>query len=552
MIEQTETEVARHLREQAAMEAVRAPWVSLWREVDEWVDPELAGGFYPVTPSSQRSAHIFDSTAPEGLDRFTAAIAGLVIPSGSRWHGLTTTDTELNKLPAVRRWCEQATDVLFAARYASGAGFEMQAHADIRQLGKYGTCPLWIGEDVGRGLFYRAVHLSEVFIAEDFRGQVTRAHRKFSIEARDAATMLQVPVEALPDAIQKCVVDDNGARGGTKFEFLHVMCPRADYERGDPGPRGLPYESLYIAIEAKQIVRRGGYRSMPMPVSRNVVSPGSVYGRSPAMKVLGPIKTLNSMAMTMLRAAHKQVDPALAFYDDGTVSKVVTKPGGLNPGLVDDFGRLMVHEIPHGGDISGGMAFQEAEREPVRDAFLEHVFKILTDPSDRMTATQVLETIQKQGVLVAPFAARDETEKRAPQIARELDLLENAGQLPPRPPEMLEAAAGVKPIYDNPLSKMRRADEAAGFTRLVEISAQIAGATQSPDVFDHINADAAIAGVAEVLNVRPSWLATPEEVAAKRKGREDAAQAAQLTEALPAAAGAALDISRANQIAAAA
>lgn len=541
---QNESEAKLHLDHQGVMESERAPWESLWRDVDERVDPEAQGGFYKTTPSGERGLDNFDATAIEGLDRYTAGIAGLSIPRNARWHGLATPNKDLNRIAAVRRWNEHATDRLFACRYAPSAGFEMQATSDIRQGGKYGTAPLWVDEMVGRGLFYKAVHLSEVYIDEDFRGRVDTTHRKFELSVRQARQ--QFGEDALSDRMMQCWTNDNPAKRDEKFEFLHVICPRADYEPGNPGPNGKPIKSLYLGIDEKFILRRGGYRTMPMPVSRNVTSPGSKYGRSPAMKVIGHIRTVNAMAKTMLRAMHKQVDPALAFYDDGDISKLVTKPGGLNPGLVDEMGRLLVQPIPHGGDISGGMAFQEAERQPIKDAFLEHLFQILTDPSDRMTATQVLEMIQKQGVLVGPFAGRHETEKLGPMIERELDILMNAGQIDPMPPEMIEARMRPIVIYENPLARMSRAEEAAGFTRWVEILVQLA--SFDPGVLDYVNFDRAVPGVADVLSVRPSWANSPDEVAAKRQKREEAEQVAQLSGALPDAAGAALDLARANQI----
>jgi hypothetical protein len=55
------------------------------------------------------------------------------------------------KLSNVQRWCEHATDRLFIARYAPDTGFETQAFEDIRQEGKYGTSPLWVGERYRRG-----------------------------------------------------------------------------------------------------------------------------------------------------------------------------------------------------------------------------------------------------------------------------------------------------------------------------------------------------------------------------------------------------------------
>lgn len=541
---QNETEVKAYLQHQSVMEGERGPYESLWREIDERVDPQAAGGFVKLTPGGDRGQGNFDATAIEGLDRYTAAITGLTIPTNQRWHSLRTPDVELNKLPEVKRWLEHATDRLFACRYAPGAGFEVEATADIRQGGKYGTAGLWIGEAVGQGLFYKAVPLNELWIDEDVRGRVDTVHRKYELTARQAEQ--EFGRAALPDKMVQCLTDENPAKQHEKFEFLQCIGPNKRREPGAAGWMGRPYLGVTIAIHEKHVVRRRGFNSFPMPVSRTIRSPGSKYGRSPAMKVIGTVRVANEIARTMLRAAHKSVDPALAFFDDGDISKLVTKPGGLNPGLVDEMGRLMVHAVPGGGDLSWGMKVQEEERAVIRSAFLEEVFRLLTDPGDRWTATQVLEMAQKQGLLIGPYRAGQETEKLAPMTQRELDLLLRARQIDPMPDVMREAGGGLIAQYENGLARMARAEEAAGFMRFVEVTGMAAGF--DPDAADHINFDRALPGVAEVLSVRPSWLNTPEEVAAKREAREAEKEVAALTETLPSVAGASLDLAKANQI----
>ena len=532
------------LSRQDRLEGERSRLERVWRDVDERVDPDTEGGFYTGTKAEATSN--FDATAAEGLERYTAAIAGLTIPRNQRWHGLTVADKDLARSAAVQRWCEHATDQLFAHRYAAHAGFEMQATADIRRGGKYGYCGLWADEWLGRGLFYRSINNAEVYCDEDFRGRVDTTHRKFELTVRQAVQ--QFGEENLTDRMRECWTSDKASRRDEKFEFLHVLCPRGDYQSGAPGVLGKPIASETIAIEEKAFIRRGGYRKPPLMVSRT--SLGSKYGRSPAMRVLGTVKTLEEIAKTMLRTAHKACDPALMFYDDGDISKLVTKPGGLNPGLVDEFGRPLVQPMPGGGNIAFGMELQEAERKVVRDAFLEQLFQILTNPADRMTATQVLEMVQKQGVLVGPFAGQHETEKLGPLIERELDILMHAGWIEAMPPEMVEAGARAVPIYQNPLARMSRAEEAAGFTRWVEVAVQLAAF--DPGVLDMINTDRAMSGLAEVLSVRPSWQNSPEEVAAKREARQEREAAAQMAQLAPSAASAALDLAKANEMARAA
>jgi hypothetical protein len=241
------------------------------------------------------------------------------------------------------------------------------------------------------------------------------------------------------------------------------------------------------------------------------------------------------------------VDPALAYFDDGDISKLVTKPGGLNAGLVNEDGHLLVQPIPSGGNHMLGRDIQESERAVVKSAFLEDFFRVLTDPGDRWTATQVLEMVATRSVLIAPFADRYETEKVGVLVERVLDILMRAGQIAPMPPEMTEANARPLVYMKNPLARMARAGEAAAFTRWVEIGVQAAGAGR-PEALDRVNFDGGMVGVGEVLGVRPSWIVSDDELAALRAQREQKEQAAALAQVVPDAAGAALSLAKANQI----
>jgi hypothetical protein len=539
---QDEDLVKADLARQSAMEEERAPWESVYRDVERYVDPSAAGGFSASSPGQLRGLDLFDPTAPESLDRFDAALGAVTTPKNQRWHGLTTVDRELAKVPAAQRWLEHAADRLFAVRYAPHVGIGVAYSEDRRQLGCYGTAPVWVDEWRGRGLFARALHMSECFVDVDFRGRVDTVHRKFELDARQLRQMFGEA--ALSPKMAEALKDGKGDR---KFCILHIVRPNEDLRPDRMDWRGKPIASRYVAVDEKWILRQGGYHSMPVAVSRNTTSPRDKYGRSPAMKVLGTIKTVNEMARTILRAGHKAVDPPLLFNDDGDISKVVTRPGGLNPGGVDDMGRLMIRALDQGGNLPFSLELLEREREPIKTAFLEEFFKILTDPSDRMTATQVLEMVAKQGVLIQPFADRYETEKLGVMVERELDLLMRAGQIDPMPPEMEEAGARPIVVMTNPLARMARAGEASAFTRWVEIGVQAAGAGR-PDALDRINFDAGMVGVGEVLGVRPSWIMTDDELAEVRAQRAQAEEAKNMAEVAPKAAGAALDLARANEI----
>ena len=541
--------VREHLRNHDRLVAMRAPWESLWREIDERCSPMNAGTIGGATGSAGRMSRAgtikgggnFDTTAVKSVGRFAAAMAAITVPRNTQYIRLRFGDRYLNQMAEVQRWCERNGDRLHAIRYAAHTGFGVQSSKDFRQLGRYGTAPFLVEERKGVGIYYRALPLQECYIDEDFSGRVDVVHRRYTLNARQCEQQFGAAAltPKMAEAIEKRQYD-------REFEILHIVCPNADMRADRFDWQGKPIASTHIAIDEKIIMRRAGYHSMPISVSRHMSEAGEIYGASPAMEVLPAIRGVNVMKRTVLRSAHKTVDPALIFYDDDGITSLVTQPGSANPGLVNQDGNPLVHVMPGGGNLPVGLEMIEQERADIRSSFMEEFFKILTDPSDRMTATQVLEMVAKQGVLIAPYAGQYETEKQNPVTRRDLDLAMRAGQIEPFPDVVREAGAYPLIEYENPLTRMARAEEATGLVRWFEALTPLAQV--DPGVFDHIDTDAAAPGLGEVLGVRPSWIATADKVAAKRKARDDAQAMQNGASDLGDVAGAYLDVAKANQI----
>ena len=529
------------VREHERLKSERAPWESTWREIDERF-PDGAGGFNQASPGMVRGAANFDSTHITALERFAAAGVAITTPEEKQYIRPRFGDPELQKLRPVQLWCERAGQRLYDIRHAAHTGFGIAVNEDWDQLGRYGTSPMWSEARAGVGLFYRTLHLAEIYIDVDFAGLVDVAHRRFMRTARQLEQMFGM--DALTPRMRGSLRDN---KPHAEYEILHVVAPNTQWDRDRMDWRRLPIASRYLALDEKIYLRRSGYHTMPISVSRHTTSAGEKYGRSPAIKMLPTIAGLNAMRHTTLRAGHKAVDPALLFNNDDGVTKLVTKPGGMNPGLVDEAGRTMVQRMPGGENgLPYAMEMIEGERAEIRTAFLEEFYKILTDPNSRMTTTEVLEVMAKQGVLVRPYASRYATEKQNPVSQRDLDLAMRAGQVEPFPPEVLEAGAWPIVEYENELAAMARAQSTSKTLRFVEALGPIAQA--DPTIFDYLDTDTMVPGLAEEIGVKPSYIRDPKDVTAIRKARADSEEAAAGVEQLQGAAAAYKDIAQGNQI----
>jgi hypothetical protein len=522
--------------EQELASGVRGAYEAIWEQISRRVLPAYATQFQGQNRASQslgvpHTEEMVDSTAALALTRFAAAMESMLTPSSSTWHTLVPSDLALMKDRATRLWCEDVTRLLFKLRYAATANFASQKHEDYMMLGAFGTGNLFIDaldSPTDKGLRYRAVHLGQCYFKENHQGIIDTNYRKFPLTARQAVQ--QFGADNLPEIIGTDAVSPKGTN--KEYWFIHKVSPRADY---DPGRRDLPgmaYASCYVSLTGKTTVREGGYHTFPYAISRYVTGPGELYGRSPAMLALPTIKSLNEMKKTMLKQGHRTVDPVLLAHDDGILDTFSLRPGAVNPGAVNADGKPLVHVLPT-GNLAVGEKLMDAEKLVINDFFLVTLFQILVE-TPQMTATEVIERAREKGALLSPTMGRQQSESLGPMITRELDVLRALRLLPPMPPALLEAQGEVDFVYVSPLSRMARAEEAAGFMRTVEYAKEIFAVTQDPSIMDPFNFTVAIPELAEIQAVPTRWMRTLADITAAQADRAKQAQAQQLMHAAPA------------------
>jgi hypothetical protein len=473
---------------------------------------------------------MFDSTAALSLTKFAAVMESMLTPRGSKWHRLVPPDKALLRNRQAREWYEETNDRLYDYRYAPRANFASQKQEDYLQLGAFGTGALFIDQLAGSpGLRYKSCSLADIYFQVNHQGMVDTAYRRVMFTARQA---FQKWGPKVPADIKNCL-DKEPDR---IFEFVHCVEPREDMMYGRLDYKGMPWASYYVSKTGRAMMSEGGYHSWPYSISRHVVAPEEVYGRSPAMMVLPNIKVLNEQKRTVLKQGHRAVDPVLLAHDDGVLDTFSLKSGAINYGGVNADGRALVHALPV-GNLAIAKEMMQDERAIIKDAFYVTLFEILVEDRRDMTATEVLERAREKGVLLAPAMGRQQTEALGPQIERELDLLAFQGLLPPMPPILQQMQAEYKAEYDSPLSRAMRAEEASGFFRWVDLSLRVAAESQNPAALDWIDFDTAQPEIADINAVPVRWVNTVEKVKAIREGRNQAQQTQQLIDAAPAAAG---------------
>ena len=358
------------------LKAGRANWESHWEEIAERVLPRSSEFTGNRTPGDKRTAKLYDATSALALERFAAAVESLLTPRGAKWHTLRASDPGLNAVPEVAEWFDQVERILFHYRYAPKTNFASQMHEGYLSLGAFGTGGMFVDEKFDEGFRYRAVHLSDMFIAENEYGIVDTVFRRMNCTARQCALMFDQG--AISSELRK-VAEENPDQS---VEILHVVAPRIERDMSMRDRVNMTFGSGYYESKTRHLIEEGGFEEFPYIISRYVTGPRETYGRSPAMLVLPDIKMLQSMSRVVIRAGEKVVDPPLLIADDGVILPVNTKPGSATFARLDGRSQAPIQPLATGGRPDIGEEMMERRRRTINDAFLVTLFQILVCHDD--------------------------------------------------------------------------------------------------------------------------------------------------------------------------
>ena len=533
------------IREQEQLAGMRGVWELHWREVAERVRPSQ--NFFQMIQrpdGDKRNEKIFDDTAPLALPKFAAATISMAFPATQTYHTLAVQDDALSKNTEVRRYLDQVNAKLFKARYSAMSNFQAQSGEVILDVGAFGTGILFTDDVLGIGIRYKAFPLAQCFIAEDAHGRIDTLHRRFQWTAHQAAS--KFGADKLPEAMQKALKTEPMR----KFWFIHCVKPNPDKVKGRMDYRGMDFWSCYISIEeGRTIVDEGGYRCFPFAVPRFETSPNEVYGRSPAMKVLHAIKSLNEATKTIIRAAHMATQPPIMLSDDGALQSFNLRPNALNFGAIDSQGRVMAQPFETRSKVDIAEHMIQRWTETINDAFFVTLFRILVE-EPQITATEAMLRAQEKGQLLAPTMGRMQSDLLAPMVEREIDILAHNGALGEMPKVLADyyAAGGEHVLqYQSPLNLAQKAG--AGIAIMNTLQAIGPLAQVDPRVMLRFNLDKAGEMLGRINGVPEEIIRSDDEVDEMAEQTQQAQQAQQLLAAAPVAASAAKDFASAASLA---
>ena len=481
----------------------RQTWESHWQEVADYMMPRKADVTKQRSKGDKRSELIFDSSPLHAVELLSASLHGMLTNPSTPWFSLRFKNVDTGDADEANEWLQDTTEKMYDAFNRSN--FQQEIFELYHDLITFGTASMFIEEDADDIVRFSTRHIGEIYISENNKGRIDTVFRKFKISAR--AAIQQFGEKNVSNTLRGVAMKDPYE----EVTILHVVYPRENYDPKKKDAKNMPFASCYIELDNKHEISQSGFNEFPYVVPRYLKASFEIYGRSPAMTALPDVKMLNEMSKTTIKAAQKQVDPPLLVPDDGFILPVRTVPGGLN--FYRAGTRDRIEPLNIGANNPLGLNMEEQRRNAIRDTF--YVNQLMMQNGPQMTATEVVQRNEEKMRLLGPVLGRLQSELLRPLIDRTFAILLRKKIFRPAPQFL--SGKDIQIEYVSPLAKAQRSSELQSVMRAIEIFGSL---SKISPVFDHIDIDALVTYLADIVGVPAKVLNSKAQVNAIRQQKQ--------------------------------
>jgi hypothetical protein len=521
------------LRSLVTMERERANWEPLFRELEENFAPRRARWEPTDTPkAAQVSANdsIYDGAPLYALRVLKSGMMGGHTSPSRPWFRLITPDPDLMEFGPVKQWLyvvEQRMRTVFARSniYNSLPVF-------YGDLAVYGTAALGLfGDDQDVVRAYPYV-MGSYYVANGARLSVNRVARRWRSTVANVAE--EFGQENLSTSAKRSLETKNW---GNPVDVCHIVQPNPEADPRYADSRSMPYESLYWekGFPDGKILRREGFREMPILVARWEAVGEDAYGIGPCMDAMGDAKQLQFETLRAAQMIDKLTEPSWNVPAALANRPKSMLPGGYNYVPDTANGIRPVYEVdPRAVQILNETRIDLRNR--LNQSLYVDMFLMLAQSDRRqITAREVEERHSEKLMLIGPVLERLSDELLDPLIDRTFRLMLEAGEIPPWPEELERM-----PLKIEYISILAQAQKAIARSSIEAVAGFAASLSQlNPEVLDKLDTDQSIDEYADMVGAPPTIVRSDEAVAAMRRKRAQdaaAAQAAQMAEQMAGAA----------------
>lgn len=454
---------------------------------------------------------IIDDTPVKSMKVLGAGMQSGMTSPAKIWFKLGHVNSALEKDSAVKDWFEQVQSLMFDAM--SRSNFYNSTSRCYLEVGIFGTLVMLILPDEEKKIRTITLPAGSYVLASNFKGEIDTLYRRLYMTADQMVD--QFGLENVSQAVKNAY--ENKGEKTKWFSVVHACLPNPNSDSEKDDVFSMPYSSVYFEEmhqdnDEGNALSRSGFMEKPFVAARWDVTGEAVYGDSPCMDMLSFARGLQAMNATAQKAEQKNADPAMNVPPG--MKNASTSPGVRNYQVNPNERITATSDIRP--NTAGTLALIQDYRRQIIEGLFNDIFRALAlSPTDRMTATEVLERVAEGLRLLGPVLERLQFEFLDPCIDRIFAILFRAGVFP-EVPALLDGE-DLKIEYISPLAQAQKAVGTDGITRLLGLMTGIAQI--NPEALDVVDWDALATTYADLINISPTIINNEDEVDAIREIR---------------------------------
>ena len=522
----------RAMRRKSALWSERSSWMLHWQEISQFQQPRLGRFFVQDrNKGGKRHQNIIDNTAVRSSAVLAAGMMSGMTSPARPWFRGGLEDKDLSEYAPVKLWLHRVTQTMLAI--FAGSNTYRALHSGYEELGLFGTWCDLLEDDFDNVVHHHALTVGEYALAVDAKGYVNTMMREFQM------TVGQIVSKFGRNNCSQTVRNlyDRG-NFDAWVDVYHLIEPRTERDPRYQDAMNMPFRSAYFEPgkdDWDKFLRESGYELFPALAPRWAVTGADTYGWAPGMECLGDVKQLQHQQTRKGQGIDYMTNPPLQVPVGYKGAQSARLPGGVF--YVDQnaasAGVRSAYEVQL--NLQHLLLDIQDVRDRIKQSYYADMFLMLAqDRTGQMTATEVAERHEEKLLMLGPVLERLHNELLSPMIDWTFDRMRRAGMfntpyLTP-PPEL--QGQDLKIEFISVLAQAQRAVNVSGMDRLVGTVATMSKLW--PEARHKLNVLQMIDDYADMYGVNPATVVPDEEVQEKMAADAQAAQQAQMAEALPA------------------
>ena len=514
------------------MENDNKNWDNLWQECADWCLPHKDNITRVRVAGQEKPPQRLTDSCIDGNFNFASGMYSYMFPPSTIWAKFKHPDPQVMAKKEVADYFERVSRSIHETLLESNFAQEMQE--SLMDLGCFGTNCVYAESDDDDVIRFRSFSVADFRIKTNNKGRVDTVGRKMKLDARQ---MIQ---EFGLDQLKEAGLDEikgyvkSGDPKGEKYEVVHLVMPRDEYDPQKKNTGNKPWASKYICLKTKKIIKESGYQYMPYFIGRFSIGNDEEYGRSPMMMILATTRRTNAIYRSMLVSAEQHGNPQWLLPDDDSVSfdSSPNRAGAIIHWRAESGPAFKPERLSPNGDPNICIEMYDRHDNAIKRAFFNHLFRPLDDYRN-MSATEANARMSTDLMSLAPFTNRYQDEVVTPMLTYVYYEKVRQGKIPPVP-QILADSPEFEIEYVGKISLATKSFEVMGAFQTLQMFADLSQyVPQAAESLINVDSDKLFRETWYANSGSMNVLKDPAEVEAEKTALAAKAQQQQMVQNAP-------------------